>query len=85
LDGDGKLSESEIKKMMKEIGYDIDDADSEFVDYIMDIGGDINDDGYLTLEEIESRKKEDGEKGNKKNKKDKESEMGDKKDEKEKK
>ena len=53
IDGDGKLSKSELKAAICKIaGLSTIEGQDALVDYVLDAAGDDNKDGVLTLDEI---------------------------------
>ena len=53
IDGDGKLSKSELKAAICKIaGLSTIEGQDALVDYVLDAAGDDNKDGMLTLDEI---------------------------------
>merc|ERR1711862_620301 len=46
-DGDGRISKPEFLARMKELGWKVDENEFGFVDYIFQVAGDANSDGYL--------------------------------------
>jgi hypothetical protein len=52
LDGDNRINKAEMAIALRSLGFEVDNEELSFVDCIMDIAGDSNKDGYLTLEEI---------------------------------
>jgi len=65
LDGDGKISRSEFQNAMQKAGYQVDPAETSFVDCVMTLGGEVRDPGYLTKDEINVKavfRKREGEK-----------------------
>lgn len=51
-DGDGRISKPEFLARMKELGWKVDENEFGFVDYIFQVAGDANSDGYLDRDEI---------------------------------
>ena len=53
LDNDGKISKEEIRQAIeKVIGLSTHECQDMLIEYVMKTGGDVNNDGHLTLEEL---------------------------------
>lgn len=55
LNGDNRLDRVEVASALRSIGFEVDAEELSFVDCIMEIAGDANRDGYLTLEELNTQ------------------------------
>lgn len=52
LDGDNRIDKHELAAALRGIGFEVDGEELSFVDLVMELAGDTNKDGYLTLEEL---------------------------------
>ena len=53
IDGDGKLSKDELRTALgKVLGFSTIEGQNVLLDYVLTTGGDADDDGELTLEEL---------------------------------
>jgi 2',3'-cyclic-nucleotide 2'-phosphodiesterase (5'-nucleotidase family)/Ca2+-binding EF-hand superfamily protein len=53
-DGDSRISKQELAIAMQKLGFEVDPEEIGFVDCIMHVAGDDNNDGYLSLDELNS-------------------------------